>query len=434
MPRIRNNVRCVALPDTGTVCGGLAVYGVVKDDAVVPTCCRYHREPGMRNKNDTQCAVQGCHKTAFYGLPDQRPTHCGEHKQSNQKNRLHPSCPDCEAAGNHVVPSFNYEGETRPIYCKVHQRPDMMDVRTKLRCTHPACGPRPKVAIFGIPGQRATRCFAHQTTGMRDLRSRKCDHPDCDNVTAKYGHPGSTATRCATHREPGMRHLHKPRCQTPLCDATACKPEYGGHCLRCFLHLHPNNDIVKRHRTKERAVVDFVRKRFPDYTWVFDRVVRVQGGTSQEHARAEAEPMPACSMRRPDVFLDLGHCSLILEIDENQHETYDCTCENKRLMQLFLDAGSRPMLVIRFNPDEYIASNEELVTSCWGVSRTRELTSVPRAKTADWERRLEALDAAIRLQLRTAALHESAAASSEATEPLREFTVIHLFYDGDEAP
>ena len=43
----------------------------------------------------------------------------------------------------------------------------------------------------------------------------------------------------------------------------------------------------------------------------------------------------------------------MVEVDENQHNNYDCSCENKRLMELAQDLGHRSMVVIRFNPDAY---------------------------------------------------------------------------------
>jgi hypothetical protein len=39
----------------------------------------------------------------------------------------------------------------------------------------------------------------------------------------------------------------------------------------------------------------------------------------------------------------------MIECDEGDHRSY--ACENKRTMQLFLDFGSRPLVLVRFNPD-----------------------------------------------------------------------------------
>jgi hypothetical protein len=53
-------------------------------------------------------------------------------------------------------------------------------------------------------------------------------------------------------------------------------------------------------------------------------------------------------------MVDLGSHLLIIEVDENKHSSYDCSCENKRLMLLSQDVGHRPIVFLRFNPDDYI--------------------------------------------------------------------------------
>ncbi len=189
-----------------------------------------------------------------------------------------------------------------------------------------------------------------------------------------------------------------------LCENASGNPKYSGYCLYCFINTFPDNQIVCNHKTKERAVADFVRTAFPDLPWVFDRIVE-----------------SGCSRRRPDIFVDMGYGVLVLEVDEFKHVNYDCTCENKRLMQLFLDAGSRPIMMVRFNPDAYTQADGQHVTSCWGVSKDKGLAHVKRTKKAEWASRLEALRGAVALHLEAA----------KDIESLREVTVTHLFYDGD---
>jgi hypothetical protein len=58
-----------------------------------------------------------------------------------------------------------------------------------------------------------------------------------------------------------------------------------------------------------------------------------------------------CSQRRPDVRIDFGTHTVIVECDENQHQDY--SCENKRMMEIFEDCGNRPIVFLRFNPDSY---------------------------------------------------------------------------------
>ena len=69
--------------------------------------------------------------------------------------------------------------------------------------------------------------------------------------------------------------------------------------------------------------------------------------------------------KRPDLRLDLGSHVLMVEVDEKQHKPYGCSCDNKRTMLLSQDVGHRPLIFIRFNPDQYIDKDGTKVPSCW---------------------------------------------------------------------
>jgi len=128
-------------------------------------------------------------------------------------------------------------------------------------------------------------------------------------------------------------------CKSSWCEKTANK-KYEGYCLFCYVNLFPDKTITRNYKTKEKDVVDRILKSFPDFTWVADK--KVQDG---------------CSKRRPDLLLDMGSHIIIVEIDENAHTDYDCSCENKRLMEISQDLGFRPIIFIRFNPDDYMNKN-----------------------------------------------------------------------------
>lgn len=97
-----------------------------------------------------------------------------------------------------------------------------------------------------------------------------------------------------------------------------------------------------------------------------------------------------CSRRRPDIMLDLGYQIIIVEVDENQHINYDCSCENKRIMELSQDVDHKPIVFIRFNPDEYTDANGQDITSCWGVNG-KGICVVKKSKKKEWDTRLERL-------------------------------------------
>ena len=87
----------------------------------------------------------------------------------------------------------------------------------------------------------------------------------------------------------------------------------------------------KNYKIKENEVTNFIIQQFSSTTIVQDR--RIQDG---------------CSARRPDVLIDLGYQVLIIEVDENQHTEYDCSCVNKRLMQFITGCWSPPNRVHTF--------------------------------------------------------------------------------------
>ena len=184
-----------------------------------------------------------------------------------------------------------------------------------------------------------------------------------------------------------------------MCEARLRPKKFKGHCLRCFIHLFPDEKVATGFRKKEAAVVDFIKEHFPDVDWVCNK--QIQGG---------------CSRRRPDLYLDMGAYVLVIEIDENQHVAYNPTCENRRLMELWQDAGgNRPIVVIRFNPDAYQAADGMRVTSCWSYTEERGLPRVAPRKAKEWQARLDALAEAVRRHMQTS--------------PQREVTVEQLFYD-----
>ena len=81
---------------------------------------------------------------------------------------------------------------------------------------------------------------------------------------------------------------------------------------------------------------------------------------------------------------------IIIEVDENQHSDYDCSCENKRIMELSQDVGHRPIVFIRFNPDNYKKRDGTNVSSCWGTDGNG-ICVVKKSKKKEWQGRLNCL-------------------------------------------
>jgi hypothetical protein len=161
-------------------------------------------------------------------------------------------------------------------------------------------------------------------------------------------------------------------CKSEWCDKLAIK-KYNGYCLTCCIYLCPDIEVIRNYKTKEKNVVENIINYFPDFSWVADK--RIQDG---------------CSFRRPDLLLDLGTHIIIVEIDEYKHEGYECSCENKRIMELSQDANHRPIVFIRFNPDGYIDQHGTKITTCWKQNGLGVIT-LTKTKVKEWDNRIKCL-------------------------------------------
>jgi hypothetical protein len=170
-----------------------------------------------------------------------------------------------------------------------------------------------------------------------------------------------------------------------LCKSSWCEkkkiPKYNNYCLNCCINLFPEIDVSRNYKTKEKTVVDSIIQYFPNFTWSSDKKI-----------------YDGCSKRRPDLLLDLGYQIIIVEVDENKHDNYDCSCENKRLMEISKDLNHRPIVFIRFNPDSYIDNTGKKIKSCWKLNKLGIL-HIDKNKTIEWNDRLSSLQSHIKYWL-----------------------------------
>ena len=161
-------------------------------------------------------------------------------------------------------------------------------------------------------------------------------------------------------------------CKAPHCETRGIK-KYDGYCLPCCIHYCPEIQVSRNFKTKENDVVSRVLEKYPDFNWIADK--KIQDG---------------CSKRRPDLLLDFGSHVIIVEVDENKHTTYDCSCQNKRLMEISQDIGHKPVVFIRFNPDAYVNQEGKKVTSCWRINGYGVL-DISKSKRDEWHTRIDML-------------------------------------------
>ena len=244
----------------------------------------------------------------------------------------------------------------------------MVDVKHKT-CKHKDCKTRPSFNSLGE--KEGIYCSSHKLDGMVDVISKTCKHKDCKTQPSFNSLGEKEGIYCSLHKLDGMVDVKHKTCLTQSCPIRAIN-KYKGYCFRCFIYLHPNEKVSRNYKTKEIAVAEYVKTKYPEFSWICDRIIS-----------------DGCSKRRPDLLLDLGYQIIIIEVDENQHIDYDTSCENRRICEISKDVDHRPIIFIRFNPDDYKLDAIN-VTSCWGTNKN-SLCVVKKNKKDEWNSRLEEL-------------------------------------------
>ena len=135
-------------------------------------------------------------------------------------------------------------------------------------------------------------------------------------------------------------------------------------CALCGLldHLNEKNSLCgychayttnKREKTKETAIKNMLEKYFKIYS--HDKVIDVN-----------------CNLKRPDIVIDMQAFVLVVEVDEFQHSKsgYSCECEQARMGLVHQAFGSIPLVMLRYNPDNYKVDNKIIRPS---AAREKEL-------------------------------------------------------------
>ena len=355
--------------------------------------CNKHKKHGMVDVLNKSCYEEGCNTIPHYNVEGEtKGLYCAKHKKDGMINVIDTKC--CEE-GCKTLSTYNFEGEKKGLYCAKHKKDGMVHVKL-ITCCEEGCKTKPSYNFEGE--KKGLYCAKHRKDGMVDVLNKACCEEGCKTIS-NYNFEGERkGLYCNKHKKHGMVNVVSKTCNSEWCSTIPFKNKYKGYCVLCFINLFPDTPVVRNYKTKECAVVDFVKNKFSHVDWISDKIV--DGG---------------CSRRRPDLLLDLGYQILIIEVDENQHNTYDCSCENKRIMELSQDMGHRPIIFIRFNPDEY-DKNGKNITSCWSLNKNG-ICAVKKSKKNEWNQRLTCLEEHINYWI------------DPENKTNKTIETIHLFYD-----
>jgi hypothetical protein len=145
-----------------------------------------------------------------------------------------------------------------------------------------------------------------------------CCFPDCKN---KYDIIYEEEKYCLSH------------CPDERTEITAKRK-----CKYCDLKENSKficNECKKIHNKIEWGIVRHIKKNI--------KVPSIYNSSSM---------LSGCSKKRPDLFYELATHCVIVEIDENQHKSYDDRCECSRINEIVNGIGGKPVIFIRFNPDK----------------------------------------------------------------------------------
>ena len=328
--------------------------------------CSLHKKEHMVSLYNKKCIHPDCNIMASYNFPGiKERIYCTKHKKEYMISYY---TKICEYESCNTTAKYNFKEEKIPIFCTKHKEENMIHLSAK-RCQKEGCETIP---TFNFLGLKPIYCSAHKEYNMINLVDKLCEHESCSTIATFNFITEKNPIYCKAHKKEFMMNVVDPKCKTPNCH-TIVQNKYRGYCFYCFIHTFPEEKIAKNYLTKEKAVSNFVQNNFPSYNWIFNKTI-----------------LNGTSLRRPDIYLELENRVLIVEVDENQHQSYDCSCENKRLVQIFQDTKFKPLIFIRFNPDKYYNTTNKLVESPWKVQKDG-FVKITENEEVNWVHRLNML-------------------------------------------
>ena len=292
-----------------------------------------------------------------------KATHCAKCKTPDMINVKDPMCIKCEI----TIPNYNIKGETKATHCAKCKTPDMIDIK------HPMCI---KCEItqpnYNIKGEKkATHCAKCKTPDMIDIKNPMCIK--CEITQPNYNLFGKSPKYCFRCKNPNM-FIHPIRkCQYPKCKELASRGKsvnirnhceehkeedeigfFDSECVSCNLKdviVDDKNlcevcdpDVFQKYKKrKQEEIKHLLKARNLDNYIGYDKAI-------------ESIFKEGCELKtRPDFLWDCKTHFLVLEVDENQHTSYEC--DKPRMINMSQAVGL-PTIFVRYNPDNFKKNNK----------------------------------------------------------------------------
>lgn len=326
----------------------------------------------VKHKKCSKCKI----KLPFFNYKGKVDAiYCGDCKEIDMIDVVHNKCKKC----NIKRPTFNFVDKIRPIYCMDCKELGMVDVDTK-KCEK--C--KIVVPVFNYETEHSPRfCNNCKESNMVNIVDRTCDQENC-RKKAIYSQPGVLPHRCLTHRIDGMMKNPRRKCQgseyenckeiaiyginEPIhCDKHILLNEYcltERKCNKCnsidILNKHGlcinicslvEQDLLMKKRVKKKE--EFIAKLLSEEIDLKNDVIEMWRDTIIDSS---------CTKTRPDFVYHCGTHIVIVEVDEEQHRSYNncghekedkLKAENVRMYNIGNIFQGKPVIFIRYNPDDF---------------------------------------------------------------------------------
>lgn len=179
------------------------------------------------------CNFETCRQYANYGECYSKPLRCKEHKGDYKLvSRL------CREDYCKQIACCNYKGETNKIYCCVHKKASMIDLKRTL-CIYTGCKKQP--AFNYVNETKAVYCNEHKLENMVNILTNKCIEINCNTIPI-YNYTGeTTALYCNKHKKDNMINIKHNSCKEINCNR---QPNFNynneKNGLYCSLHKKDN--------------------------------------------------------------------------------------------------------------------------------------------------------------------------------------------------
>ncbi|QKE50220.1 hypothetical protein F-VV10_0100 [Faustovirus] len=378
-------------------CNDVAYYNIKGQP---PNYCNKHK---AENMVDSKCCIEdGCLKSAGFGNKGGKKEYCNTHKRNNM---VYIGRKLCRHKGCDGTATYGEKDTKTRLYCAEHGK--LYDNMVLIR---PSCEKCERPRVYGFDANLgATRCPDHKLEGMKKLIHRKCNHEGCTK-TANF--VDANGKFCGTHK-PDSAKKQKAKCQ--ICKEEATRGPIFGKLIRCLTHAEKNhltkhkiNPQCKGEKCKDKPVFGYKGTSNPEYCdthklenmvniierpcasckltylipdgidlcefcYVGQKIVKEKEEHIKQLLDAKGVKYDSynkvvdinCSNKRPDFVIDYNTFFVIIEVDENQHKSYQRDCELTRMKQIHQSMGM-DTLFIRFNPDTYIDTCSKKIKSYSG--------------------------------------------------------------------